>query len=260
MSSSRIVVVGGGLVGCAAALGLARQGFAVTLIEPRPPVARAGRLGVDIRNVALNPQSRELLESLGVWSADHAAPYTRMEVWEQWGTGHQDFAATDAGVDYLGWLVEMSPLHLALWAAVDAAPAIEVMAASIRDVSVAAGSVRVSTERGSVDACLLLAADGGNSPVRRALEVPVAEQALDQVALATVVRTAQPHGAIARQRFLVEGPLALLPLQDGRSSVVWSDAPERVAEALAVDEQELGARLVEEYQANPQDHCYTCHR
>jgi 2-octaprenylphenol hydroxylase len=78
---------------------------------------------------------------------------------------------------------------------------------------------------------LLVAADGSASAVRSLLRAPVTDFSYGQHAVVTHVVTEKPHAETAWQRFLPGGPLAFLPLTDGRSSVVWS-TPSEQAEAL----------------------------
>ena len=110
-----VVVVGGGLIGALAALGVARAGRQVTVLERREPERQRGRLGVDIRNVAVSPASRELFESVGVWASLEPAGYQRMEVWEERGTSGMHFDAAEVGRAELGWIVESSMVVRALW-------------------------------------------------------------------------------------------------------------------------------------------------
>ena len=107
---AQVAVIGGGLVGAVTALSLEGLGFPVTLVERQRPTLNKGDLGIDIRNVALSPGSRTLLDKAGVWEGVEVTPYYHMCIWEQWGTGVVHFDAADAGVTELGWLVEMSPL------------------------------------------------------------------------------------------------------------------------------------------------------
>ncbi|MDH3644780.1 MAG: FAD-dependent monooxygenase, partial [Gammaproteobacteria bacterium] len=81
-----IVVVGGGLVGALAALGIAQAGRQVMLVDRNRPQRQRGELGIDVRNIAVSPASRQLLDQVGVWSALRAAPYSGMQVWEERGT------------------------------------------------------------------------------------------------------------------------------------------------------------------------------
>jgi len=219
----RVAVVGGGLVGATAALLLQQQGFPVTLIDRRRPQLNKGRLGLDIRNVALSPASRALLERAGIWPCTGVAPYYRMCIWEQWGTGVVHFDAAEAGVPALGWLLEMSPLLVGAWQRMQDTSEIELVEGNIADVLPGDSTVTVSMDHATRSFDFLIAADGAQSVVRKALGLDVVQQSLDQVAIATVVRTANPHEHTAWQRFGTEGPLALLPGPDEHlCSVVWS--------------------------------------
>jgi 2-polyprenyl-6-methoxyphenol hydroxylase-like FAD-dependent oxidoreductase len=209
---TRVAVIGGGLVGAVTALSLSHLGFPVSLVDRQRPVLNKGALGIDIRNVALSPASRALLDKAGVWGQVEATPYHHMCIWEQWGTGVVHFDAAEAGVAELGWLVEMSPLVCAAWQCMATCPDIDVIEAGVTDVQPQDTGVELSLSSGehhSFD--FLIAADGAHSVVRQALGLGVLQQPLDQVAIATVVRTEASHQHTAWQRFLIECPLAFLP-------------------------------------------------
>lgn len=256
----RIAVVGGGLIGAVAALEFDRAGFAVDLIERSAPSADAmpvGRLGADLRSVALAPASIAMLDRLHAWnpalSAD-ACSYSGMEVWDAEGTGVIRFAAEEAGVTELGRIVENRALVLRLW---------ELLADSAVQCHVGAGVARlrggvggtvVELEGGSsVEAALVVAADGARSRVRELAGIDGTSDDTGQLAIATVARVEREHGAVAWQRFLPTGPLAFLPLPDRgdahRVSVVWSlerDAGERL---LALDDAAFAAALERAFEA-----------
>ncbi len=86
---------------------------------------------------------------------------------------------------------------------------------------------------------LLAAADGSDSAVRKLLDLPAAGHGYGQTALVTHVTSALPHADTAWQRFLPGGPLAFLPLVDGRSSVVWSLPAEEAERLLAAPDAAL---------------------
>jgi len=110
-----LAVVGGGLIGAAAALGAAQQGLRVVLLDRVRPVWRPGRLGMDVRNVAVSPASQGLLHRLGVWRDQDAVPYTHMRVWEERGTRAIEFDAAEVARGELGWILENGPLVDRLW-------------------------------------------------------------------------------------------------------------------------------------------------
>jgi 2-octaprenylphenol hydroxylase len=90
---------------------------------------------------------------------------------------------------------------------------------------------------------LLIGADGAQSRTRELLGIETAGHAYSQDALVAHVRTAKPHAATAWQRFLPTGPLAFLPLPDGRSSIVWSTARGEAARLRSLDAAAFGEEL-----------------
>lgn len=232
-------------MGATTALLLQGQGFTVTLIDRQRPKLNKGALGMDIRNVALSPASRTLLEQAELWGQVPAAPYHHMCVWEQWGTGEVHFDAADAGVSALGWLVEVSPLVCAAWQRLQNSAHIELVEASINHVEPGADQVFLQFEAATARAFdFVIAADGAQSVVRKALQLDVQQQSLDQVAIATVVRTADSHRYTAWQRFLVEGPLAFLPAPDEHlCSVVWSQSRAKAEQRMQLDDGAFAAAI-----------------
>lgn len=234
----RIGIVGAGVVGAVAALGLARRGYLVELIEQSPPLAPppadAGS-AIDpthwpLRHVALGVDSVALLAQLGVEQVAHGV-FQEIAVWEELGTAEVRFSAGEAGLSMLGWMAELPALTYRLWDQVQRTRGVRCHAgASLLaiDEPKAGSALTLRLAGTTVADCtvdLLIGADGARSPVRALSGGQAQSEATGHFALATVVRTEQAHGAVARQRFLRGGPLALLPTQypDG-VSVVWSQA------------------------------------
>lgn len=219
-----ICVVGGGLNGAAAALALAEAGWPVVLVDRHKPKPSPSALGVEIRNVALSPASRTFLEDFGAWVA--GAPYVRMHVWESLGTASLDFHASETGRAELGWIVEVGALIERLWARIESHPRVQVRFGSVDGLEVHDSGVTLRVDGEAVSCALLVAADGAASPVRNLTATRDARYPTGHAALVTAVRTERPHEAVAYQRFLPGGPLALLPSRlPDVSSVVWSQPP-----------------------------------
>lgn len=233
MSRERVLVVGAGPVGATAALKLAELGFDVTVVDRREPVKSKGKLGADIRNFAVNPRSHALLTSVINWPEEAAVPYQHMVVWEERGTSAIRFHAEDLGASELGWLIEMSPLSIALWEALE--DKVRVIKGSVTGLE--EGYVILeSGER--VESDLIIAADGAQSKIRSLLDVEVREHPVDQHALATVVRTECSHQSTAWQRFLIDGPVALLPsIEENLVSIVWSGSKEETERRLNLSDE-----------------------
>ena len=227
-----VLVVGGGLVGASAALAAAALGWRVAVIERQRPEPAVGRFGMDVRTVALSPATQALLRELGVWQELSAAPYRSMRVWEERGAAEIRFDASETGRDELGWIVEAGAVATALWRRLDGQAGIERFVGDpVTELSPGSDGVEVTLAGDTLRARLLVAADGARSAVRDKLRVRIRELPTRQVAMATIARTANPHRDTAWQRFLLEGPLALLPTNEAYTvSMVWSqpaDAAER---------------------------------
>jgi 2-polyprenylphenol 6-hydroxylase len=191
-----------------------------------------------------------LLEACGVWDALPAQrlfAYERMCVWdaqgEPGGRASLCFDCAEIGEPNLGHIVDGRVLQWQCLQAARAAGAVlieaglEAVSATDADISVRLSDARVL--RGQ----LLIAADGQESKARALLGIDTAGHTYRQDALVAHVRTAKSHGNTAWQRFTAHGPLAFLPLPDGRSSIVWSAAVPEAARLSALDSGAFGAAL-----------------
>jgi 2-polyprenylphenol 6-hydroxylase len=253
-NSPTVLVAGAGVVGLATAALLATGRCAdrvrVLVLDARPiPRWRADEM--DSRVYALSRASQELLEHLGAWprvAGARAAPYRRMRVWEgvdAFGPQALDFDSAEIGEPDLGHIVEDTLLRTVLGLTLAAAPQAQLqVGAEIAAVAVQERDVVVELkEGGSVRGTVLLAADGGDSAVRRLAELPVAGHRYEQTAIVANVTSLGSHQDTAWQRFLPGGPLALLPLADGRSSIVWSLPTAEAERLLAAGDAEFVAEL-----------------
>ncbi|SEJ44641.1 FAD-dependent oxidoreductase [Frateuria terrea] len=237
-----VAVVGGGMVGAAAALALARAGFATALLEARPPAIWREQDEVDLRVVGLAASSVALLAELEVWASirdRRAAPYRRMHVWEAAAGASIDFDAATEGRAWLGWIAENNLVQWTLWQALEAAGVERLCPAQVSGYQVLEDRVvlELDTEdAGGLSARLLVAADGAGSPLRRLAGLDTHGHDYGQRGVVAHVATDRPHQHTAWQRFLPGGPLALLPLSDGRSSIVWSLPEAEAQRVLSLDD------------------------
>ena len=236
-----VAVVGGGMVGAAAALALARAGFNAVLLEARAPTAWNVSDEVDLRVVGLAPSSLALLDDLGVWTSIRNArvsPYAHMHVWDAESGAAIDFVAADEGGDLLGYIVENNLVQWALWQTLEAAGVRRLCPAEVKGFEAHEDRVQLELADGeTLSAGLLVAADGAASPLRQLAGIGTRGRDYAQRAVVAHVHTERPHESTAWQRFLPSGPLALLPLADGRSSIVWSLPEAEARRVLALGEQ-----------------------
>jgi 2-octaprenyl-3-methyl-6-methoxy-1,4-benzoquinol hydroxylase/2-octaprenylphenol hydroxylase len=255
-----VLIVGGGVAGlaCAGLLGKIpgnrRKALRIGILEAHAPRPLAAGAETDLRVFAISPAGRGILEASGVWQtlpSGRVAPYDRMRVWQTdstpFGAGSIGFDAADSGVAALGYIVEHDWLRLGLWQSLADStggsvtlltddPPVELQTDSHAITVRLAGGSLLGTR-------LLVGADGADSWVREQLGLRSSGHDYGQLALVTHVSSERPHGHTAWQCFTPSGPVALLPLADGRSSVVWSCFEAEARELQALPDDEFGLRL-----------------
>ncbi len=261
MADSRyfdIVIVGAGIAGAALAVALSGAGLSIALVEAQALESPALPQACDLHNFdprvsALTPRSRALLEKLGAWEAIVAyryCSYNHMTVWDAEGTGQIEFDRAEVNAPALGHIVENRAIVSALLTRVRAAADISLLSPAALLTCTRQDSTRMLLELdagGSLEADLLVAADGALSRVREMMGFRSREWDYGHRAIVATVEVAHPHEATAWQRFLPSGPLALLPLPgaDGHHycSIVWSMQEHLVDEVLALEDQAFCAAL-----------------
>lgn len=235
-----VVVVGGGIIGAAAALSLARTGFATALVEARAPAAWRADNELDLRVVGLAPSSIQLLDDLGVWTSirdARSSPYRHMHVWDSESGAAIDFDAAAEQRESLGHIVENALVQHTLWQVLAEAGVHLHCPAEVTRFETRVDRIEVQlTEGAPLSSRLLVAADGGASPLRGLAGIATRERDYAQRAVVAHVATERSHEHTAWQRFLPGGPLALLPLADGRSSIVWSLPNAQTQQIVALDD------------------------
>lgn len=241
MERCDVAIVGAGMVGAACAALLARSGLDVVVVEAGSVAAgRRGPRG-EGRVSALNAAAQRILEAVGAWPSileDGASPYREMHVWDALGGGEIHFDCAELGEPQLGCIVENAVVVDALIERLQAMPALRFHApARLSTLRPTADRAILGLDDGTeLAARLVVGADGAGSQVRRLAGLRLRQRDYGQRAIVASVSTALPHRSTAWQRFLPEGPLAFLPLGDGRCSIVWSTRAEHAEALLAADE------------------------
>lgn len=246
-----IAVIGGGMVGSAAALALSRLGYSVAVVEAGHAPEYPGQEH-ELRVSAISPASARLLDELGAWAgilAHRTSPYEHMFVWDASGHGSVSFDAADIGLPQLGHIVENATVHAALVERILAGGQIRYLAETrVTDIQWLDSGNIVRLDNGrQLNCSLLVGADGGNSQLRRTAGLVTRGHPYRQTAIVANVRTELPHDRTAWQRFLPTGPLAFLPLSDGSCSIVWSADDPLARKLLALDEAAFEIRLAEAF-------------
>ncbi|WP_018141716.1 FAD-dependent monooxygenase [Thioalkalivibrio sp. ALJ7] len=235
-----VLVVGAGAVGGAIALGAARQGLRVGLLE-RNTAPTFHEVMPVTRVATLNIASMEFFARLGVQDAleaRRAHAFSGMSVWDAHGPGHIRFDADELGVPALGWTVEHAALEAVLWDEMEAAGVALWPETEWKTVDTGPDRVDVYGNGHALlaSARLVVAADGAQSSLRTRMGIPVHEQDYHARGVVATVTTERPHEDTAWQRFVDDQIIAFLPLADGRSSIVWSQPELQAEDTLALDD------------------------
>lgn len=242
-----VAIVGGGPVGGSVARALAPAGLSVALVEPRVPRPLPAA-GFDQRVFALNGRSRRFLERCEIWqrlSLDRVAPVREMRVFGDDGS-KIEFSAYRSGVPELATIVEEANLQQAVQSAL-AAQANLTLLTGIECTNArwddALATLSLSDGR-QIEARLVIAADGADSPLRAAAGIATQIREYAQTGVVANFLAERAHRDIAYQWFSTHGVLALLPLPGNQISMVWS-APDAQAQVLLAAGAEELARMVE---------------
>jgi 2-octaprenyl-6-methoxyphenol hydroxylase len=245
-----VAVIGGGLVGASLALGLAGTGVRALLIES-VAADSAAQPSFDERTTALGNATRRIFQGLGVWDeiSRDAAAIRAIHISDAGRFGFARLRAADYGIEAFGYVVPNRVIGTALWRRLSAASGVEVrVPARIEDLEItterayfkvvtAAGTREVTSAR------LLVAADGAHSMVRTAAGIEAGVEDYDQVAITAAVIGDRAHDGTAYERFAPTGPVAVLPLRGGSYGTIWSCAPDRAAQLLALEDAAYLAEL-----------------
>lgn len=245
-----ILVVGGGMVGAALACACLGKGWRIAVVETREPQRAWPEGEVDLRVSALNHASRRILERLGAWDRIAqlgASPYREMHVWDAVGGGSIHFDSAELGESDLGHIVENRVIQLALWERLEGAEDVTLLCpADLDEIELTTDAALLDLKDGRrIIARLLVGADGRDSRVRGRAGIATRGWLYDQQAIVANVRVQEWHRETAWQRFLPTGPLAFLPLLDGRCSIVWSVTELRAGELMELGEGDFRSELEE---------------
>lgn len=241
-----VAISGGGLVGLTLGIGLAHHGVRVAVVDMNPP-PRVTDAAYDGRATAISYTSVRMMQAIGLWDhlAPHATPIEDIRVTDGEAPVFLHFDHRALGDEPMGQMVENRFLRTGLHARRAEMDTLNFIAPD-RVVGAAAGPAvqRVQLESGRViEAPVLVACEGRASPLRKAAGIGVRTHDYGQTAVVASIAHERPHDNTAHEKFLPDGPFAILPIGGNHSSLVWSTSPARAAAAMDLDDAAFGREL-----------------
>ncbi|WP_413110989.1 2-octaprenyl-6-methoxyphenyl hydroxylase [Thaumasiovibrio sp. DFM-14] len=225
MTQYDIVISGGAMAGATLALALANQcpALSIAVIEAQLPTQTSS--GFDARSIALAHGSVAKLKALKLWHllADHACPIMHIHVSDRGHAGMTRIHANERHVDALGQVVELSHVGKVYHALMAQTENITFIAPdAVVAIKAYPDQLTLTLQSGDVlSARLLVGADGGQSTIAQLQGLRSINQDYSQTAIIANVKTSVAHQGWAYERFTPHGPIALLPMTQERSALVW---------------------------------------
>ncbi|BAS68426.1 FAD-dependent monooxygenase [Bathymodiolus septemdierum thioautotrophic gill symbiont] len=238
-----ILIVGGGMVGKAFALSMAKQNLNIAIIEPNNPNPKI-KTAFHTRVSAITPTSEIFLQSIGVWNKiQRKYAFTDTKVWDQNSHGHLDFSTTDNRATHLGHIIENDCIQSAMFTEL-ATTNVQFIHAKVKDINkIKHGYALHLDNKQTLECTLLIGADGARSRIRDLANIAFGDTDYQQKAIVCNIRADHAFKNTTWQRFLSDSIIALLPLNNNEASIVWSANNQLADELLALPPESFADRL-----------------
>lgn len=251
-----IVVSGGGIAGLAAAAAFGADGYSVLCLDPAPPVTERDAVGADLRTTAFLQPAQAFLDEIGLWArlSDHAMPLQIMRIVDAGGEVPEprvtkEFNASDISDEPFGWNLPNWLLRREFLAHLESLETVTFRAGvGTTSLFTREAEARVGLSDGTKVRCrLVVAADGRNSPMRKAAGIEVQTTRFGQKALAFAVTHPIPHNNVSTEIHRTGGPFTFVPLPDldgtPSSAIVWMEEGPKAEALMALDPEAFEAEM-----------------
>lgn len=249
VESVDITIIGGGMVGSSLALALSQLPIKIALVEPFAPIDEQAP-GFDVRAIALSRASARILNSLNLWSdiRPQATPIEHIHVSDKGRPGICRFSAAEINIPAMGYVVSLQQVGVVMHKALSEANLQLFCPGQLEAIKPlqADGQLLTVNHQGQtlqLQSRLVIAADGGQSPVREMLGLTPTVKPYQQGAIVSTIQTQLDHGNRAFERFTDQGPVAFLPLPDKRISLVWMLPPETAQQLKDSSDEDFISQL-----------------
>ena len=251
-SHADIAIIGGGLTGKMMSLTLLQSGYDILLFAPKAKTARA-----DKRTTTIHQAGFKMLSALGVIDClptpmtpiysiniaiGHEVP-NRSDWLLNWHETYNQKTHRDP----MAYVVENDVLDAAL----DTALRQNAFAHNLIEIDDSIASFDldarpgelISTKNLRYQATMMVACDGARSFMRDNAGIVPRQETTNQKAIVTNLHLETDHDFRACQRFLDNGPIALMPLPGKMASLVWSTSHAEADRLMMLDDDEFATEV-----------------
>ena len=220
-----LLIVGGGMVGASLAVALEQSSLNIGLVEAQPLQSNS-QPSFDDRGIALSYGSQRIFQSMGLWPdiAPFATAIKHIHISDRGRFGVTRLSADKERVPALGQVLTARDLGRTLNQRLQQMTRLKLLCpAQVTALEQDSDHVTLTLDNGeTIRTRLLVAADGRDSTIRQLLNLGAWQQEYQQTAVTANISTDKLHQGWAYERFTDSGPMALLPMSDNRSSLVWT--------------------------------------
>ncbi|UCB55931.1 MAG: 2-octaprenyl-6-methoxyphenyl hydroxylase [Thiotrichales bacterium] len=248
-----VLIIGGGLVGASLACMLENTGLSVQIVEAWPLKSDV-QPSYDDRTVALSWGSRCIFEGMGIWDAmaDRVEAIKTIHISDRGHFGATRLRHDEENVEALGYVAENRVLGEVLYDRLQQNDRLVLhcpagLTGIEQNTDQVVASIEQDQQHKTVNARLLVAADGVISQVRDLLHIGSSAQDYGQAAVIANVTPARPHNNVAYERFTDQGPIAFLPMTGRRCSVVWTVPVDQAEALMALGDEDFLRQLQQRF-------------
>lgn len=250
-NSVDVTIIGGGMIGSAIALGLAKKNFSVALFESCIPRPTCGETTPGLRVSAISLASVKLLKKLGVWDeikSERCTAYHRLEAWE-FPDNIISFDASQFNEKELGYMIENQRIRFALWQALKEYSSVKLYKGiEIKSFLYKNKTAFLSfSDDSEILTKLVIGADGSNSQVKKIAEIGTHCWRYRQLCMLITVICKKGFEKITWQKFTPTGARGFLPLFDNWASLAWYDNPNYIRHVSTLCMKDLSQEIFKNF-------------
>lgn len=222
-----VIIIGGGITGTTLALALSHLTHGqmdIDLVEAQTLESRI-HPAFDARAISLTQRTCHELKTIGVWPvlASYATAVNQVEVSDCGHVNKVLITASEYQLPALSYVIRLYDAGVQLFNLLRKAPGVRLHCpAVLKHIKREQSGNLITLDNGcQLSSRLIVAADGSHSPLAAQCGIRWQQRDYQQVAVITDANTTLPHNGNAFERFTSNGLLALLPMSDGCSSLVW---------------------------------------